>query len=424
VLRLVRSSEEARAYLGKLRQDRERLRALPRQQLPADFAERVLRQLPERRQRSRQVPLPPPRRTIPAWLGVATAAAVLLIVGAGAFSYFAHTLNHGPEGGSLAQGQDNSTGTSPAPENGSQNAVASGTAVENPGPKDQTEPGDLMTPPQDLIGQKPKDSSQDQPAPQNNPPKADALGGPLPVWELFGPRTATVTVPLVLKLSELTKNVTDLRQELQQDTGFRIELPCRDSARAFERLQAACKAQNLSLLVDQDVQKRFKQPNLHTNFVLFTEEVTPEDLIKLVEQVAGDETKAEAKRKGDGTFNGLLVFRMDKDDRDELAGLLGIDAKQVQGGRPGNPLNIDPKVPLSEQTAKEIAAALSGSGGTPRGTEPKTTGKGSEPRVLVLPYNPVRVRPGSAEVKRFLEGRKPLQKGSIQVLLVVREVKG
>ncbi len=40
--------------------------------------------------------------------------------------------------------------------------------------------------------------------------------------------------------------------------------------------------------------------------------------------------------------------------------------------------------------------------------------------MLVLPYNPVRPKKDSAEVKRFLEERRPLRAGAIQVLLVLR----
>jgi hypothetical protein len=39
---------------------------------------------------------------------------------------------------------------------------------------------------------------------------------------------------------------------------------------------------------------------------------------------------------------------------------------------------------------------------------------------LAMPYNPVRPRRDSAEVKRFLDERKPLRPGALQVLLVLR----
>src|SRR5262249_2075720 len=91
VLRLVRQSEEARAYLEKLPQDRQRLRALPAKHPPADFADQLLRTIAERRlsPRRAQPQRPQPRRVFPAWVGVAAAAAVLLTVGAGSYFYFA-----------------------------------------------------------------------------------------------------------------------------------------------------------------------------------------------------------------------------------------------------------------------------------------------------------------------------------------------
>jgi hypothetical protein len=43
-----------------------------------------------------------------------------------------------------------------------------------------------------------------------------------------------------------------------------------------------------------------------------------------------------------------------------------------------------------------------------------------EHTMLAMPYNPVRPHRDSAEVKRFLDERKPLRPGALQVLLVLR----
>ena len=40
--------------------------------------------------------------------------------------------------------------------------------------------------------------------------------------------------------------------------------------------------------------------------------------------------------------------------------------------------------------------------------------------MLVLPYNPVRPKKDSVEVKRFLDERRPMRIGALQVLLVLR----
>jgi hypothetical protein len=115
---------------------------------------------------------------------------------------------------------------------------------------------------------------------------------------------------------------------------------------------------------------------------------------------------------------------MGPDDRKELSELLSIDPKQVQSTKPGTPLNVDIHKPLSETTAEQVAQSLAGQGGTPRPEPSKPAVKPPEHLALVLAYNPVRPRPGSVEIKRFLDNRKPPRSGAIQVLLVLRDTKG
>src|SRR5262245_5086164 len=85
VLRVVRNSAEARAYLERLQNDSRRLKALPRKQLGTDFSQKVLNAVSDRRLRPhRALPVPAsPRRFVPVWVGVAAAASILMVVGLG-----------------------------------------------------------------------------------------------------------------------------------------------------------------------------------------------------------------------------------------------------------------------------------------------------------------------------------------------------
>ena len=98
---------------------------------------------------------------------------------------------------------------------------------------------------------------------------------------------------------------------------------------------------------------------------------------------------AEAKQKGDALFEGLVVNRMSESDHKDFLQLLGIEP------RPAAKPPVDPKKPLSETTGDQVAAAIG-----------KPGAKGNEHLALALPYNPIRPRANSAELKRFLEGRK------------------
>jgi hypothetical protein len=134
-----------------------------------------------------------------------------------------------------------------------------------------------------------------------------------------------------------------------------------------------------------------------------------------LQQLADEERQRAAKKAGDTQFEGLVVSRMGKGDREELSKLLGVDPARLHSTGARGPLGVDPSKPVSEGTADKVVDALKGS---KPGTKPM------EHQALVLAYNPVRPHPGSAEVQKFLDGRKPPRTGTVQVLLVLRETRG
>jgi hypothetical protein len=107
-------------------------------------------------------------------------------------------------------------------------------------------------------------------------------------------------------------------------------------------------------------------------------------------------------------------------DREELAKLLGPYAKLLQTPKLSGPLGVDPHKPVSDGTGTQVVQTLTGQGGPPRPEPGKPAVKPPEHQALILPYNPVRPQEKSAEIKLFLETRKPPRPGTIQVLLVLR----
>jgi hypothetical protein len=420
VLRLLHRSAEARAVLRQLQDDAAALRRLPRRRLGEEFPARVLQAVRDRRLQPGQPSLPRLQpRPVPAWVGVALAASVLLLIGLGSYVYFARTPAEQPDNQSMVKiGNPRDADQHPqlAPDRGTD---------ATPGPKNDQQPPKESPPneppkasPAD-VAVKPDDKAQTPPSPAN-PPSPDAvLAQPVSNMEMFQPREAAVVLPVIFKTDDL--DVAKLKDELKKDSGFRVEVPCRESVAALERLRAAFQANGFTLLIEQVAQARLKQPKLHTNFVLYAEDLTPDELAKVLQLAASEDRKADAKKKGDGQFNGLVLARMNKDDRKELE-VLGVPEKAA--AKPGGPLGVDPRKPLSETTGDQVAQALAGQGSTGRTDPGKPTVKGPERLVLVLPYNPDRPRPGSPEVKHFLDTRKPPRTGAIQVLLVLRETKG
>jgi hypothetical protein len=412
VARLLHRSAEARALLRRLQQDAETLRRLPRRRLDPDFPSRVVqairdRDMKLRRRLERTSPQP-----YPVWVGLALAASVLFLVGFGSYFYFSAT-QPGPVPQVVA----------------ARNAVAQPTAdpvkpapspVE---PDHATPPAEGPKSPQEApVAEAPREKPEPDKAPAAVEPNPDTtLTLPVPEKEMFQPRHANVALPVVVTFGEF--NAAKVREELQKDSGFRLEMPCRESVVAFEHLRAAFRARGVSLLLDQVAQARLKQPRLKTNFVLYAEDLLPEELTAILQQAGSEDRKAAARHKAEPQFDGFVVTPMGDDDRKELSKLLGVEPRQMQTPHAGAPLGLDPKKPLSEVTAEQVAQALAGQGSSSHSEASKPAAKAPEHLALVLPYNPVGPRPGSPEVKHFLDSRKPPRSRTVQVLLVLRETK-
>ncbi len=103
----------------------------------------------------------------------------------------------------------------------------------------------------------------------------------------------------------------------------------------------------------------------------------------------------------------------------ELSTLLGVDPTTSEPAAKG-PLGTDPRKPLSDLTALQVAQTLAGQGGTPRpgaGKPPPSCPNISPLSWLTIQFGPL---PDLAEIKRFLDSRKPTKPGTIRVLLVLR----
>lgn len=415
VARLLHRSAEARALLRQLQQDAEALRRLPRRRLDPDFPSRVVQAIRDRDVKLRRRLEQTSPQPYPVWVGLALAASVLFLVGFGSYFYFSATQ---PGRAPQAVAARNAA-AQPA---GEPSKAAPGPVEPDPVAPPTEGPKSPEPPPAAPAAEAPREKPGPDRAPATAEPNPETtLTLPVPEKEMFQPRRANVALPLIFQFGEL--DPARLRQELHKDSGFRLEMPCRESALAFEHLRAAFKARGVGLLLDQVAQARLRQPRLKTNFVLYAEDLLPDELAAILQKASSEDRKAAAKHKTEPEFDGFVVTPMGEDDRKELSKLLGVEPRQMQTPHAGAPLGLDPKKPLSEVTAEQVAQALAGQGGTSRSEASKPAAKAPEHLALVLPYNPVGPRPGSPEVKRFLDSRKPPRTGTVQVLLVLRETK-
>jgi hypothetical protein len=418
VARLLRRSDEARQLLRQLRADAAALRRLPPPHVLSDLTDEILRTIKERSLTPGKGRLAK-ASTTSLWIGPlgawATAAAVLLTLGVASYLYFASSRGR-PVKPDVAQKQPEPTPPpNVVPDQPKSVAVAQGKSAPTP-----ADPKALKNP-ENAPGARPfmKRSNgapmRATPGKSAEPPKDDSVLTDR--LEMFQYSKVETVLPVVLKVRELEQESVrnKLISELGKDVNFRLELPCQNGTRAFERVQPAAKAMNFALVIEKQAQERLKLPAKKTNYVVYIENITPEELARLVRQIGAEDEKVAGGKAADHQIDRLVLTRMTAQHHKELATLIGIDPTE-SAPNPKGPLDADVHKPLSDLTAQQVGKALAGQGGAPR----PEAGKPPQFLALVLAYNPVRPHPGSAEIKRFLESRKPAKPGTIRVLLVLR----
>jgi hypothetical protein len=405
--RLLQRSAEARRLLKRLQSDSRDLIQLPAPQFDRDLSPAILQKIAARR----LVPVRRARRfasvsAYPVWVGFAAAAAVLFMVGTASYCTFATFLGRPTASNAVAQNQN----TRPplaldvtAPDADRQD-VAKGS---QPDAVDKSKSDPAPQPRVDDVAHQQAADPKPVVVPDKDEPIFTSEG-----MEMFAELKSvapSLDLPATFKLRDLPQDAAHkkLVAELQKDAAVRLELPCADGSRAFERLQAILKTHHVELMIDASAQRRLSKPLWKTNYVLYSEGMTATELASLLQQIGAD------KHPGENPFDHLVVRRMTERDHKELSDLLGVDPVQIKPSKETGTLGVDPRKPVSDQTAAQLAAALAGQG---RAGAKATT----EHIVLAMPYNPVRPRRDSAEVKRFLDERKPLRAGALQVLLVLR----
>jgi hypothetical protein len=382
VQRLLRRSAEARTLLRGMQEDAARLRALPRQHLDGEFAACVVRAV-------RLGGAPARRREVvrhaafPLWAGFAAAAALLLAVGVGSYFYFSQPSADVARPDALARNQQSAPVLTPdlGPEPDPDHKNAGGAAVADT----------------QLPGDKSNESSvpeilPNMPVAVADAPKNSAAPGdfvtqetPQPGMEMFRPHVVKPPFSLIVDVRQIKAD--KLRQDFGEQTALRVELPCRDTVKGFRRLQTALRDAGITLAIDAAAQNRLDKPRLRSNYAIFAEGLTAEELARVLAKVGSDDKKAaEAKPKPDGQFSKMVVNRLSDIDLKELSAVLRVQAGQLRSA-------------------------------------PEKAGRVTERLALAVTYNPEQGRPkaNSPEVKRYLESRKPARKGVLQVLLVLRE---
>jgi hypothetical protein len=414
VLRLLHRSDEARRLYQQLRDDAARLRGLPRAGLGRHFAQRVLRNISSDRvyldRRSTLVERP----AIPSWVGLAVAAAVLLMVGVSSYLYFAAVPTETPS-------EQATHVPKPAPsEAGPEKDPSEMGPPEPPQAKGESTPSErpgLFLWPLDRAGRWGVEQIARRPSLGDKKPETEpiTIQGTKPgVFDLDVVRGPKLILLNVHELDQ-DKPRQQLRDGLNKESAHRLELFCLENAKALPRLQAVFQSHGIRLLIDKDAQACLTK-RLKTNYVVYADDLTANELATILQEIGSADKKAETRR--DSQFDRIMVNPLGPDDYKELSSLLGVDAKLLQSSK-----KIDPRKPVSEGTADDVIRVLEGQG--PARPEPgkPPSAKAPERLALVLASNVARPRLPSKEVKQFIDSRKERRPGTVQMVLVLRQSK-
>lgn len=403
VERLLAGSGEARALFLRLRQDAAAVRSLPARGCPVDLSGPVVeavRRQPRPAGRPVVVPAAPPAPAgVPAWFAFAIAASVLFLVGVASFLYFDATRRL----------------TTPTDD-----PVAPNLVQIHPPPIPPREKGPIVPtpergptdppkhPPGAVTVERPKDPEPERPGPTPEPPVGPIFTGPS--GERIELRTVEPTAPTIHKVQGLEKPA--FLAELGKASAFRLELPSKDAGKVVERLLHVAKGQNLTTTLDAVAKARLDKPQWKSSYFLVLEDVTPDELTALLEALADADRKGEPKKPNEPTVTVLpgrmVLSRLNKTDQRDLADHLGVELAPLPPAKANGPLGVDLTRPLADQTAEEVERRLS-AGKTPR------------PAILLAYGMPRQVAP-SADVQKYLASRKPARPGTLQVMLVLRQV--
>jgi hypothetical protein len=377
VERLLQRSSKARELLRGLQKDAERLHNLPHVTLVPDLADQVLNTIANCKVLVRPTPIV--RSPVPSWLGLAvTAAALLLVVGLRSYLHFA-TLDRPDGKGLLASNFELAS-----PERAQE---AEGPALADAQPTDR----EVLHSPLAEIEAKtfsPKIASTDEGIPPSKSTSPNALGSQIKEdTNSLHLNDLEERIVLVSELGDLDR--ATLKRELPKWAAHVMDLRSTNPAARIERLQAVFQPQGIQFAVDPEAKALLKLSVVkNAGFAVYFEDVAADEIVAGLGQL--DAVDTEGKR-GVSRYEKLMVNLMAPDDEQRLWRLFGVDPNRA-------------KVPLPLPVA---------------GVDSLDTLKTPNRRAIVVAYTPSRPRPGSAELKRFLDDRRERRADALQIILVL-----
>jgi hypothetical protein len=363
-LQLLHESSEARELLMQLQENANRIKRLPRQTLDAHFAVDVLEIIEERS--IHPEPLPIRLAGTLRWLPYAVAgvaAAVVFVASLAGVIYVLGTIDHN-QGPPLVKHQP------PEPPEVAHNDAP---------PKGQGDREDLQP-----SAPKPLD-----------PLIARVIEGSVSNFARHMPERGYTFAMRDLPSDKVAKEVAT---ELKKSDALQLEVAVRNNPQAIERLRDVLKKHDIRLALDPASVAAAKQASGKTELLVYADNVSAEELAKILRELAHEEKKAV------NPFDKVTVASLSQRNGQQVTELMGTDPTK----------RVDPIATANNQQPKNPPKNPK----NPKASPPKAGPPKAPPRVmLLLPQAPQ--DKASAEVNQFM--LQPVDPGSLRVLIRLRQ---
>jgi hypothetical protein len=221
--------------------------------------------------------------------------------------------------------------------------------------------------------------------------KPELLPDPIPI------------VPLHMAFADLADQPKRerLALQLQTESSLHLTVTVRHNAKALEQLEDVLKGQGINPIVDAQAKANLQKGQGNLKYYVYAENVRAEELETMLRQLAGQPQNGPTQKS---MFESMVVTSLSQADRQNLSGLMGIDASDLQA-------------PNRQDDFKDTLIEA-----------PRDQSKKTAPAPAARPERYAMVLAGdfskggnSAQVKAFLAKRQQLRPGTVQVLLVIHQ---
>lgn len=180
-----------------------------------------------------------------------------------------------------------------------------------------------------------------------------------------------------------------------------LDVAVTNQRQAVQRLETVLQNKGIRVVIDPPAQTKLGANQPKTDFVIYAENIRPDELAAMLYELGTDE-------RARTSIEALTLSKVTEDDQKQLSGLLGIKAEELRQP-PAQKQPFSTFIPKEDQAPATAPA------------NPVRAGPVAETRVAMVLANTSRSGALSSELKYFLNQRRQLQPGALQVIVVVHQ---